>query len=101
MIWLIALGIFVIIVMGIFITEVKHAPFVDEKEPFLWDDYDPKKDPTKKLKLEDEELHYAKTFCEHCKFFDGTAMCLNENNFGELSINLIKHCKSISLFEAK
>lgn len=85
----------------IFYTEAKHAPLVDEKEPFLHGDYGPKKDPTKKFKLEDEELHYAETFCEHCKFFDGTAMCLNEDNLGELSINLIKHCKAKSLFEAK
>jgi hypothetical protein len=27
----------------IFYYEIKHAPTIDPKEPFLWDDYDEKK----------------------------------------------------------
>jgi hypothetical protein len=30
----------------LFIVEVKNAPLIDDKEPFLHDDYDPAKDPT-------------------------------------------------------
>ena len=93
--------VFFIIVMVVFAKEVKNAPTINDKAPFLWDDYGPKKDPTNKPKLEDEELRYAKIFCKNCNFFDGTAICLSEKNFGDLSITLIKHCKSNSLFEAK
>ena len=85
----------------LFYTEAKHAPLIDEKEPFLYGDYDPKKDPTLKAKLEDDMFHFAETFCTNCKYFDGTAMCLHEENFGELAGNLIKHCKKESMFEAK
>ena len=30
----------------IFIYEIKHATLIDDNEPFLYGDYDPKKDPT-------------------------------------------------------
>lgn len=30
----------------IFIVEAKNAPIIDDTEPFLHGDYDPKKDPT-------------------------------------------------------
>ena len=107
MIWIIIATVFVIFVVCVSYHEIKNAPTIDEREPFLWDDYGPKKDPTMqndvsmKNELDEELAHFAETFCEHCKFFDGTAMCLVDSNFGELSINLIKHCKDKSLFEAK
>ena len=85
----------------IFYTEAKHAPLVDEKEPFLHDDYDPSRAMLLKARLEDDMFHFAETFCTNCKFYDGTAMCLHEENFGELADNLIKHCKKESMFEAK
>jgi hypothetical protein len=107
MIWIIIAVVFVIFVVSVFYHEVKNAPTIDEREPFLWDDYDPKKDPTMqndsstKTEWDEELTHFAETFCNNCKYFDGTAMCLTDSNFGELSINLIKHCKDRSLFEAK
>lgn len=39
--------ILTLIVYG-FVYEIKHAKEVDGKEPFLWDDYDEKKDKTLK-----------------------------------------------------
>jgi len=44
----IVLGIMMGLGISIFLYEIKHAPIVDEKEPFLWDDYDEKKDKTLK-----------------------------------------------------
>ena len=91
--------VFFIVVMVLFAKEVINAPTISDKVPFLWDDYDPKNDPTSAFF--EEELHYTETFCKNCKFYDGTAMCLHENNFGELNINLINYCKKNSIFEAK
>ena len=39
--------ILTVIIYG-FVYEIKHAKEVDEKEPFLWDDYDEKTDKTLK-----------------------------------------------------
>jgi uridylate kinase len=91
--------VFFIIVMVLFAKEVKNAPTINDKAPFLWDGYDPKNDPTSAFF--EEELHHTDTFCKNCKFYDGTAMCLHENNFGEININLINYCKKNSIFEAK
>ena len=91
--------VFFIIVMVLFAKEVRNAPTISDKAPFLWDDYGPKNDSTSAF-LE-EELHHTETFCKNCKFFDGTAMCLHENNFGEININLINYCKKNAIFEAK
>jgi hypothetical protein len=66
--------------------EVKHAPLIED------DDYMPK---------EEEVVKYCETFCQHCKFFDGTAMCLQENNFGVLTNHLVDLCKKDSFFEVK
>ena len=46
MIVLYVLGIIFIISTVLFISEIKKAPLLDDKEPFLEDDYNPKKDPT-------------------------------------------------------
>jgi len=40
------LGIMLLLGIAVAIYEAKHAILVDEKEPFLHDDYDPKKDKT-------------------------------------------------------
>ena len=98
---LIIAAIFFTIAMALFYAEVKHAPTIDEKEPFLHDDYNPNKALLLKARLEDDMFHFAETFCTNCKFYDGTAMCLHEENFGELVDNIIKHCKKESMFEAK
>lgn len=66
--------------------EVKHAPLIED------DDYMPK---------EEEVVKYCETFCQHCKFFDGTATCLHEDIFGVLSNHLVDLCKKDSFFEAK
>jgi uridylate kinase len=91
--------VFFIIVMVLFAKEVRNAPTISDKVPFLWVDYDPKKDPSSDLF--EKELHHTDAFCKNCKFFDGTAICLHENNFGEININLINHCKKNAIFEAK
>lgn len=31
--------LFAIVVVALFVREIKNAPVVDEKQPFLWDDY--------------------------------------------------------------
>jgi len=41
----ILLGFFALGAM-LLIVEAKNAPLIDDKEPFLHDDYDPAKDPT-------------------------------------------------------
>jgi hypothetical protein len=95
MIALYVLGIIFIISTVLFISEIKKAPLLDDKEPFLEGDYDPKEDST--LAIYD----YAETFCKNCKFYDGTAMCLHEDNIGVVDINLIEVCKKASMFEAE
>lgn len=94
MIALYVLGIIFIISTVLFISEIKKAPLLDDKEPFLEDDYNPKKDPT--LFIYD----YVEKFCKHCKFYDGTAMCLHEDNIGVVGLSLIDSCKKESMFEA-
>lgn len=37
---------FLVLSAILFIVEAKNAPLIDDKEPFLHDDYDPTKDPT-------------------------------------------------------
>ena len=91
--------VFVVVTIALIVKEAKNAPLIDDRAPFLWDDYDPKNDPTSAFF--EEELHHTETFCKNCKFYDGTAMCLHENNFGEININLINYCKKNAIFEAK
>ena len=95
MIILYFLGIMFIISTVLFIFEVKKAPLIDDKEPFLKGDYNPKEDPT--LFAHD----YAEKFCKHCKFYDAVAMCLHESNVGVVGVNLIENCKKASMFEAE
>ena len=96
---IIVLAVMFVVSTAIFIGEARHAPLIDDKAPFLWDDYEPKKDSSSDLF--EKELHHTDAFCKNCKFFDGTAICLHENNFGEININLINHCKKNAIFEAK
>lgn len=52
----IVLSILTVMVLGgifVFIYEAKHAELVNDDEPFLYGDYDPKKDPT--LQKEEEK----------------------------------------------
>lgn len=39
-------AIIIFVALLIFFHEIRIAKMVDSKEPFLHDDYDPKKDPT-------------------------------------------------------
>ena len=43
-----AIGIVMALGICVFAYEIKHAKQVDDKEAFLWDDYDEKKDKTLK-----------------------------------------------------
>lgn len=47
-IFYIFIGIAVVSII-LFINEAKNAPIVDDKEPFLYGDYDAKKDVTRKI----------------------------------------------------
>ena len=85
---IIVLAVMFVVSSAIFIGEARHAPLIDDKAPFLWDDFDPK------------EYHFMETFCQHCKFYDGTAMCLHGENFGELGKHVVEYCKKKSFFEA-
>lgn len=41
------MGTMVVLSLGFFFYEIKHAEEVDPKEPFIYGDYDPSKDPSK------------------------------------------------------
>ena len=43
-----AIGLLAFVVISFILAayELHNAPTIDPNEPFLWDDYDPKKDPT-------------------------------------------------------
>ena len=43
-----AIGIVMALGICVFAYEIKHAKEIDDKESFLWDDYDEKKDKTLK-----------------------------------------------------
>ena len=45
----IVIGIIVVLSLGLFLYEIKHAKKVDPKEPFIYGDYDPSKDPNNKV----------------------------------------------------
>lgn len=92
---IIVLAVMFVVSTAIFIGEARHAPLIDDKAPFLWDDFDPKK-----KEVSEEEYHYMETFCQHCKFYDGTAMCLYGDNLGELGKHVVEYCKKKSFFEA-
>ena len=92
---IIILAVMFVVSSAIFIGEARHAPLIDDKAPFLWDDFDPKK-----KEVSEEEYHFMETFCQHCKFYDGTAMCLHEDNLGELGKHVVEYCKKKSFFEA-
>lgn len=92
------IGVAYIIISAImFAYEIKHAPLVDEKEPFLRGDYDPKKDPT----MHTVEYDHAEKFCKFCKYYDGVAMCLHEDNLGQITHDLVMCCKNNSYFNTK
>lgn len=44
----IIIGITVVLSLGFFFYEIKHAKEVGPKEPFIYGDYDPSKDPNNK-----------------------------------------------------
>ena len=46
----ISFGVLAFIGLCVFIHEIKHAKIVDPNEPFIYGDYDPKKDQTLKKK---------------------------------------------------
>jgi len=41
----IIIGTMVVLSLGFFFYEIKHAKEIDPKEPFIYGDYDPSKDP--------------------------------------------------------
>ena len=45
----IIIGIMAVLSLGFFSYEIKHAKEVDPKEPFIYGDYDPSKDPNNKV----------------------------------------------------
>jgi hypothetical protein len=71
---------------------------INEKEPFLWDEYDSK---SYEEKLEEYDNNFEKTFCQNCKLFDGVTMCLHGDNIGQITNDRILRCKRDSMFEAK
>jgi hypothetical protein len=93
--WYIILGaftLFIVVFMILLLREIKNAPLVPDTMPFLRGDYVP---------TGEEYFKYFNTFCKNCKFFDGTATCLNEHNFGVVDDHNTKVCKKDSIFEPK
>ena len=90
MIWLWYLFIaWMVICIIIAYVEAKKAPTIDDKIPFLHDDYDENLDPVKK---------YKDVFCEHCvKNIDG--FCNNGIHFSKINEDIIKMCKKEHFFE--
>ena len=81
------LAIIILLSAIIFFYEIKHAPIIED-------------DNDCKLK-EETVVKYYETFCQHCKFFDGTAMCLHEDVFGVLNNHIVDWCKKDSFFKVK
>ena len=74
------------------IIEIKKAPLVDDKRPFLHDDYDPEKDPTAK---------YVSVFCNNClKNLDGI-YCNNGVHLRKIGDEMIEECEKEKYFEPK
>jgi hypothetical protein len=93
MTWYIILGTFTLLIvvsMILFIREIKKAPLIPETEPFLKGDAAP---------TGEEYFRYFNTFCKNCKFFDKTATCLHEDNFGLIDEHKSRICKKRCLFE--
>ena len=53
---LVVLGCLTVIGAIVFFVEAKKAPIIDDGEPFLHDDYDPKKDPTYKFNIDTTKI---------------------------------------------
>ena len=87
----IILGVSMLIGLCMVLYEAKHAVQVNPNEPFIYGDYDYRKDPT---------LKHQRVFCENCQFFDGTNICLAEP-MSEVTDARVSHCKATSMFVAK
>ena len=74
----------------LFFVEIKKAPVIDEREPFLHGDYDEKADPTEA---------YMSAFCAHCiKNIDGK-FCNNGVHLRKLGDEMVETCKKEEYFE--
>ena len=82
-IWLIASII-------LFAVEIKKAPIIDERKPFLHGDYDEKVDPTEA---------YMTIFCAHCKKNIDGKFCNNGVHLRKLGDEMIESCKEEEYFE--
>ena len=92
MIWLWYLFIaWMVICIVLVYVEVRKAPIVDDKMPFLHDDYDENKDPIEK---------YKEVFCEHC-IKNVTGFCNNGKHLSRIGEDMINMCKKEQLFEAE
>ena len=92
--WIILLYIVVGVgILGLFtlFKEIISSEEVDNKNPFIYGDYDPKKDPT---------LKHVNLFCKHCEWFDGDSACLLKQNLGKITDDVVKNCKLNSFFKA-
>ena len=90
LIWYI-IAAWVIVCVILVYVEVKKAPVIDERKPFLHDDYDEDLDPTKK---------YMSVFCQHCaKNLDG--YCNNGKYFRKIGDEMVEICKKEEYFEVK
>lgn len=79
-------AVIILVSLGIFLYEIKHAPLIDDNQPFLHGDYD-------------EINKHCDTFCKNCIFFDKIAMCLHGDNLGQIDNHTIHKCNRESLFK--
>jgi hypothetical protein len=68
--------------------EIKNAPIIDEKEPFLHGDYDPL-------------IEHHNKYCVNCAFLDNDGKCLHRYNVRNVDTQAIENCIKESMFKAK
>ena len=70
--------------------EVKKAPLIPGDQPFLYGDYDLKKDPV---------LDFERKYCTNCKYYDKESCCLHNSNVGKIKNENICKCIENGFFE--
>jgi hypothetical protein len=80
------LAVIVVVSISLFLYEAKHAPLIDDSQPFLHDEFD-------------DVNNHCEVFCKNCIFFDKIAMCLHGDNLGQIDFHTIHKCNKESLFK--
>ena len=68
--------------------EIKKAPIIDDREPFLFGDYD-------------NMLEHYNKFCKNCALLDEDNKCLHRHVIQPITRDIIEKCTAESMFVAK